>query len=108
MTVSIVRDEELTEQVVKDEKCKLKLQKYPKILCEIAKTAQKGFAVQFQKKFEQLKKAKIVLMEVDFDKIVLLQSRAEQHNSENYTVRIGEFKLNLQMKKLFSSFYEKY
>jgi len=94
MTVSIVRDEELTEQEVKDEKCKLKLQKYPKILCKLAKGVQEVFAVQFQKKFEQLKKAKIVLMEVDFDKIVLLQSRAEQHNSENYTVRIGEFKLH--------------
>lgn len=92
MTVSIVSDEELIKQENNYAKCITKLRYYPKKLLESAIECQERFAVEFQKKFEQLKKAKIVLMEVDFDKLVLLQSRAAQFDSDNYELRTDEFK----------------
>tara|TARA_B110000285_G_scaffold233703_1_gene308327 strand:- start:2028 stop:3266 length:1239 start_codon:yes stop_codon:yes gene_type:complete len=92
MTVSIVSDKELIKQENNYAKCIMKLRNYPKKLLKSAIECQERFAVEFQKKFEKLKKAKIVLMEVDFDKIVLLQSRAAQFDSDNYELRTSEFK----------------
>jgi nitrate reductase NapE component len=92
MTVSIVNDEELAEQEAKIENCKLKLRDYPKKLCKIAKQFQEGFAEQFKSKFKKLKNATFTLVEIDFDKIELLQSRAEQLDLENFEKRTNEFK----------------
>jgi len=92
MTVSIVKDEELARQNAKNEKCTLKLQEYPKKLCKLAKQFQEGFAEEFKRKFKKLKNATFSLVEVDFDEINLLQSRAKQLNSDNFELRTNEFK----------------